>query len=327
MGVEFSRFTDKGNPKLGQEEVRELVAKYPTNEALAMLLEVSESSNATTFLTTLKEEIGFDSRVRPTIRTLGTVTGRLGYTKPATQTVSATAGTRKVFRGNEDSHVLMSADLAQIQPRILAVDAKARRLLEQMRAGVDPYSAAAIEVAGVNYTKDQRKIAKRTILGTAFAAGINTLWDQARYTDGMLDVTRAQIERARADLKRIAPELDWFSKRLAALDCVKLESGRYVPNDPQRRYRNINSWAQGTERDIMMDRVLLLQSAGLEEMILGTQHDEIIFSVPREDVKDAAEVIRSCMEIGYKGIPTPSDIEIYERSWGDDIVSIDNWQG
>lgn len=316
QGVALRVKTKGGGYSLSKEVLKELSVDYSDNEAIQLMYEHSKTANVTQFLTTLETKLGDDDRARPNTRTLGTVTGRWQVTRPAMQTVSVKSGARSVFIP-EPGHVILSADLANIEPRIGAALSGARSMIQTIKDGKDVYEPASIAIAGPGWTKDDRKVAKRIVLGTLYAAGVNTLYNQARYTDGMLGVTRDSIAKARTAFKTAVPELDWLAKRLAQEDVVRLESGRFVPQDDERRYKAINSVIQGTARDELMNRMVGCVDAGLSEYMLFTMHDEILFSVPEEELYVVGTAIKDVMECGYKGLPTPSDLEVYPHSWGD----------
>lgn len=316
QGVELKVKTRTGGYTLAKNVLEELVVDYPDNEAIQLMHQHAQTANVTQFLTTLDKELGDDLRARPRARTLGAVTGRWIVSKPAMQTVSVKSGARNVFVP-EPGHVILSADLANIEPRVGAALSGAKEMIKVIRAGGDVYEPASIAIAGPNWTKDDRKVAKRIVLATLYAAGVNTIYSQARYTDGMLSVTRESIAQAREAFKKAVPELGWLAKRLSTESVVRLESGRFVPQDDERRYKAINSMIQGTARDELMNRYLDAYDAGLGEYMLFTLHDEILFSVPKEKLREVGMAVKDVMECGYKGLPTPSDLEVYPRHWGD----------
>lgn len=306
-----SKTHPKGQWALGKEIVKELAEEYPDSEKLKLLVEVSENSNVATFLTTLLSFIDKAGRVHPSISTLGTVTGRWSVTEPAVQTVSGSNPCRSVFDLN------LSADLGQIEPRIAVGAAEERNLIPDLINGYDVYSAASAVAFGPNYTPAQRKKMKRIILGTLYAAGIATLVRQAKYQDGWLDANPKIVGEVRDQWKKAAPAIESFSKYLQTLPIVKLESGRYVPQDPARTYKAINSYCQGTARDVLMERLIKI-SERYDKYLVMTMHDEILMDIPEEEFLEVVSFVRSTMESGYNGIPTPTDICAFAAGWGGD---------
>lgn len=319
-----SKTHPEGQWALGKEVVKELLAEYPENEKLQLLQEVADNSNVATFLTTLLGYLDPNGKVHSSVSTLGTVTGRWSVTQPAVQTVSGGNPCRSVFVPRE-GHVLISADLGQIEPRVAVGLAEERNLIPDLINGIDVYSAATNAVFGPGYTDQQRKYMKRAILGTLYAAGIKTLVTQAKYLDGWADANAKSVGEVREQWKKTAPAIEAYSKYLQTLPTVKLGSGRYVPQDPQRLYKAINSACQGTARDELMKRLILI-SERYDEYLVMTMHDEILLDVPVAEVETVCSFVRSVMEMGYAGIPTPTDIEIFPECWGKKGISLEEWK-
>ena len=320
--------------------LEELQADYPDNEPLQLLLTVAENYNVATFLTTLKGFLDPDGIVHSSINTLGTVTGRWSVTMPAVQTVSGNNPCRSVIvprKGRfkvvhpdlspqwvEERHALVSADLGQIEPRVAVGLAEERNLIPDLVNGSDVYSAAAAAIFGPNYTPQQRKKIKRVILGTLYAAGEATLVIQARYLDGWTDVTRPAIREVRNAWKKAAPAIEAFTKYLQGLPIVKLESGRFVPQEGRPDYTAINSACQGTARDLLMERAVIIDRKFPDYLVM-TMHDELLLDVPVTELGTVVSYVRSVMEMGYNGIPTPTDIEIFPQAWSGAGVSYEEF--
>lgn len=313
----------EGQWQLTAKVLEELAEEYPDNEPLKLLMTVAENYNVATFLTSLTAFVDESGAVHPSIATLGTVTGRWSVTQPAVQTVASGNPCRSVFvprLGN----VLVSADLGQIEPRVAVGLAEERNLIPDLLGGYDVYSSAAAIVFGPDYTPAQRKKIKRVILGTLYAAGVTTLVKQAKYLDGWSDANPKSVGEVRNQWKTAAPAIEAFSKYLQTLPIVKLESGRYVPQDPERLYKAINSACQGTARDVLMERLIKI-SERYDDYLIMTLHDEILMDVPVMELSEVVSYVRSVMEAGYNGIPTPTDIEIFSHGWSGAGVSLEEY--
>lgn len=328
-GVKLTKRTEpstkfpEGQWQLTSKVIEELAEQYPDNEPLKLLMAVAENYNVATFLATLSGFIDSSDLVHSSISTLGTVTGRWSVTQPAVQTVSGNNPSRSVIVPR-DGNVLVSADLGQIEPRVAVGLAEERNLIPDLLNGIDVYSAAANAVFGPKYTPLQRKKIKRGILGTLYGSGEATLEKQAKYLDGWADVTRADIREIRNSWKRVAPAINEYAKYLQQLPVIKLESGRYVPQDDERRYKAINSMCQGTARDLLMERALRI-SERYDDYLIMTMHDEILLDVPVDKLEEVVAYVREVMEMGYNGIPTPTDIEIFPECWGAAGISLKDY--
>jgi DNA polymerase-1 len=328
-GVKLTKRTEpskkfpEGQWSLTAKALEELAEDYPDNEPLKLLMTVAENYNVATFLTTLTEFVDPSGFVHPSISTLGTVTGRWSVTQPAVQTVASGNPCRSVFVPRA-GNVLVSADLGQIEPRVAVGLAEERNLIPDLLGGYDVYSSAAAIVFGPDYTPAQRKKIKRVILGTLYAAGVSTLVRQAKYLDGWSDATDKAVSEVRSQWKRAAPAIEEYSKYLQGLPIVKLESGRYVPQDEERRYKAINSACQGTARDVLMERLIKISEI-YDDYLVMTFHDEILLDVPVTELTQVVSDVRSIMEAGYNGIPTPTDVEIFPDFWSGAGISMDDY--
>jgi DNA polymerase-1 len=320
-GVAIPTRTAKGNYSLGKATVEELALQHPDNEPLRILNEVAQTSNTATFLRTLLNFIDEEDLVHPDFNTLGAVTGRWTVTDPAIQTV---AGINRSVFIPRSGHVIVSADLGQIEPRVAVGLAGETNLIPDLLNGSDVYSAAATLAFG-DYTDKQRKQIKRVILGTLYASGVATLVKQARLLDGWLDADAKTVAEVRNLWKQAAPRVEEYSRYLQYQKEIVLESGRWIPQEKGREYKAINSMCQGTARDALMDRLRALSAGGLDQYLIATMHDEILLDVPTDALSEVIRSVRSVMEMGYNGIPTPTDIEIFPDCWGGKGIPVDDF--
>lgn len=307
-------------PKLGHEELRELYIEYPYEE-LRMLLDFSETLNATTFLGSLNKELDHAQRTHPRIRTLGAVTGRWTVSNPGVQTVSNRSGAREAFIPSSPQHVLLSADLGQIEPRVAFTLANETTMINLMKEGIDAYTGAATTMFGEGFSKQERGVTKRVILTGLFNGGIDVMWRQAKYADG-LEVSKDALIKVRDQFRRSSPRLQRMNREIQRLTDIRLPSGRYGPQDPDRLYRAINTLVQGTARDALMQRVVDLSDAGFDDYLLMTFHDEVMLDLPRADLYSASWTVRDIMEQGFQGTPTPTDLEVYRSHWGEPPLTL-----
>lgn len=90
-------------------------------------------------------------------------------------------------------HVLIAADLAQIEPRVACWLAGETEALEQMAAGVSPYTVYARQAMGLGADEEwaksdaRYKIAKMSVLGASYCAGHHRFMELMR-SSGMEDI-------------------------------------------------------------------------------------------------------------------------------------------
>lgn len=117
-------------------------------------------------------------------------------------------------------HVLIAADLAQIEPRVASFLAKEDEELAQMAAGVSPYIVYARQAMGLGPNEtweksDPRyKIAKMSVLGASYCAGHHRFADLLRAV-GMEDILEAGPEKEEtredyAEYLEVVGNPDWL---------------------------------------------------------------------------------------------------------------------
>lgn len=326
--TEFNKVKDKetgefrvSGPSLSAEPLLRLLTRYDAQDhdaegwrwdvsaALNLLHDVGEVSNAVTVGKSFLKHADKDSRVHSWMKALGAETGRTTATEPAIQTI--TGKNRGAIIPYEDDHIIVSVDLSQIEPRIAFTDSGDTGMIDKIKQGWDIYDALAEMLFGPTFIKRQRTIVKRMVLATLYAGGLDVIVTQIRNIDKM-QVTREEVEQARAKFYELAPRIRRWAQQLAKEADIRLASTRLVPGDPQRSYKSINSWVQGTARDLFMDVVLRVHEAALSQYIVNLIHDEILFSLPKAQLRSMLPIIRACFEVPYKGTPVITEVEIYE---------------
>jgi len=244
-------------------------------------------------------------------------TGRVITTDPNLQNIPIRTGVgqeiRRAVVPGRPGHVLLSADYAQIELRVLAHITGDPGLLEAFQRGEDIHTFTAAEIFSVaagDVTAEMRRQAKVFNFGIAYGISDFGLASQlgisrgeaqqfmdtyfARYA-GVAEYMRTTVERARRQ----------------GYVTTLLNRRRYLPDilSRNRQIREaaeriaINAPIQGAAADIIkiamlrIYRDLLPEARGLE-MILQI-HDELLFELPRELVPQVAPKIRKIMEEAY----------------------------
>lgn len=306
-GADIQARTKTGGLSLAGAEVDRLLGVHhdgELNRFLQLLHDAADTQNVTQFVSGLRLFTDDGGWVHSQIGTLHCVTGRMNSTDPNIQNVSWRNPARGCFVPDNDDEVLVSFDLQQIEPRVYAVYAEEYGLGEQVKAGIDVYSAVAKAVGN-------RKVAKRIVLGRAYGAGVRTMTAQIQTMD-KIPITVPEVRAALAMVDGEYPGFKRYARQLQDVDAVRLESGRVVPVDPDRLYKNVNSKVQGTARDLLVDIALRVESAGFGGRMRLYNHDEIIFSLSKDGLSEAMDEIGRCFTVPFHWMPVGSDAEIYE---------------
>ncbi|HEV2281513.1 MAG TPA: DNA polymerase I [bacterium] len=268
-------------------------------------------------------------RLHPTYNEAGSSTGRIVTTEPNLQNIPIFEEdgreVRRAFVAGRPGHVLLSADYSQIELRVLAHITEDPGLLAAFQEGRDIHTATSAEVFGVApgaVTAEMRRQAKMFNYGIAYgitdfglAARLKTTREEARaFMDAyfaryarVADYMREAVERCRRD----GDVRTLLGRRLPVPDILS----RHRPTRERAERVAINAAIQGTAADIIklamlkIARELLPRFPGVE-MVLQI-HDELLFEVPKDLVRDVAPEIRRLMADAYPlRVPLPVDAGI-----------------
>lgn len=224
-------------------------------------------------------------------------------------------------------HVIVAADLAQIEARIVACLAGETKLVEQFRAGDDVYARFASIVFGRTINKKlnphERFIGKTAVLGLGYGCGPDRFYamvttDARKYgipLEGLFDeaIARKTVETYR-QLFSLIPAA-WYkldrllrtpmgsrSSNIVEWGQCKFRTSQIVlPNRMTLRYtlpdenlygaKLLENITQALARIVVMSAAVALNERHALPFVLQT-HDELVFSVAERDVEQAAEAIR-----------------------------------
>lgn len=264
-------------------------------------------------------------RIHPDMLALSTETGRMCCRNPNAQNMprkgSDPIGVRDFIQA-PDGHLMLSLDFSQIELRVGAFYCGDERMLDVYRDNGDIHAATTSVIFEVSYDeavdkhspnyKERRTIAKNVNFGTfyglyprglqktlKFKAGINKTVDEcAEIIDNLKQgYKRLSLwqEEAKTEAARRGYTETWLGRR------------RYLPNIMSEDWSKksfaercaLNTPIQGTAADVLklaMARIL----SGLPERqwlkpVLQI-HDELVFVIPTDKLKEAVDFIEKCME-------------------------------
>ena len=264
-------------------------------------------------------------RIHPDMLALSTETGRMCCRNPNAQNMprkgSDPIGVRDFIQA-PDGHLMLSLDFSQIELRVGAFYCGDERMLDVYRDNGDIHAATTSVIFEVNYDeavdkhspnyKERRTIAKNVNFGTfyglyprglqktlKFKAGINKTVDEcAEIIDNLKQgYKRLSLwqEEAKTEAARRGYTETWLGRR------------RYIPDIWSDDWSKksfaercaLNTPIQGTAADILklaMARILSgLPERGWLKPVLQI-HDELVFVIPADKLKEAVTFIKRCME-------------------------------
>jgi DNA polymerase-1 len=224
---------------------------------------------------------------------------------------------------------LLSADYSQIELRVLAHFSGDKQLIKAFNDGLDIHSFTASLVFGVEekeVTKDMRNMAKTVNFGIVYgmspyglSQGLGIEVDKAK------EFIDAYFERY-PDVRQFMEGLLEEAREKGYVTTI-LGRRRYVPevNSQDMRMRQfaertaINTPIQGSAADIIKVAMISIQEKIAKEELFSRMilqvHDELVFDVPKDELKDLYNIVKDRMENVIKlKVPVEAHIEV-GKNW------------
>ncbi len=332
--------------KLGLPPIKKTKTGYSTDaevlEALSFSHDIAEKILDYRELTKLKstyaDALGAlinprTGRIHTTFNQAVTSTGRLSSSDPNLQNIPVRTEEgrkiRAVFIPGDEESVMLSADYSQIELRVLAHFSKDEIMVESFRRGEDVHARTAAKVFGValqDVTPEMRTKAKAVNFGIIYGISDFGLARGIKITRG--EASRF-IESYFHHYKGVKGFLDAVVRKAGEDGYVTtlLNRRRYLPelrskNVPRRKFAErtaMNTPIQGTAADIiklaMVDVARELERRGLRARMILQVHDELVFDVPKDELREVADLVRETMESAeVLDVPLKVDVKA-GRNW------------
>lgn len=322
----------------------ELEKIYEEHKIIPMIMEFRELAKLqNTYIETLPQLVAKDGRIHTTFNQAITATGRLSSSDPNLQNIPIKTELgqkiRQAFVAGKNK-LLLSADYSQIELRLMAIVAKDESWIKAFKKGEDIHTHTASEIWGVpdcEVSKEQRSAAKAINFGILYGMGPRSL---ARSTGLALEEAKKFIERYFELHPAIKTYLENTKKQARESGYVETIFGR------RRHLPDINSGVQmlvsmaermatnmpiqGAEADVIKKAMIQIsgwlqtinkaekkKNAEPKIKMLLQVHDELVFEVEKNYVKQAAAAIKKLMEtVVTFEIPLLVEIEV-GKNWGE----------
>ena len=297
-----------------------------------------------TYIDAIPPLLDSESRLHTTFIQTGAATGRMASKDPGLQNIPVKTELGRRIRNAfvaTPGFVLAAFDYSQIELRIAAFLSGDEKLIDIFKRGEDVHRAVAAAVFGVmpeNVDAEMRRRAKVINFGILYGMGANALKMN-------LDAGGQKVERADAQayLNDYFTNFAGLSTYLTKVKADATRKGytetffgrkRYFPGIKSRlpfvraeaERQALNAPMQGTQADIIklamveIDTLLGKEYAG-EAYLLLQVHDELIFEIKKDKVKELAPKILDCMQSilppgKTKGVPILSTSAI-GPNWGE----------
>ena len=274
--------------------------------------------------------LGLDDLMHADFRTWGARTGRMSCAWPNLQNIPRDDLRLRYTWKAHEGHKLVTADMDQIEARLLAAYAGEGRLLSAFKNGHDIHQGTADMVGLRDFKRSSGAVESARQRGKTFnysvmyGAGIRSL-KKAFLTDD------AGARKMLAAYKSAYPEVvnlqDRIAYQLAEDGFIRTKFGRKqrrddVPYDVS--YKFLNYLLQGTAGDMIKQATVKVHKAGIP--IVAVIHDEIVAHVPESDAAEAAVTIQEALNDFpdiQEYVPLDADAKIVDR-WSDAKTKGDN---
>jgi len=291
-------------------ELEKLKGNHPIIDALLEYREVAKLKTGFTdmLLELIDKETG---RIHTTYDQAIAATGRLSSTNPNLQNIPIRDELGRQIRRAfvaPPGHVLLSADYSQIELRVLAHLSQDETFLQAFHQGHDFHAAIASKVYNVpiaEVTPDQRSQVKQFSYGIAYgmsAFGVSQrLGIEVGAAAQFIEMYYAQFPKVKAFLNTQVDQA-----KIDGYTTTMFGRRRYLPELRSDNFRMraigermaLNTPIQGSAADILKRAMINVDRALHREPIakmLLTVHDELVFEVPKENLKQAHSLIEEEM--------------------------------
>ncbi|MFF1701303.1 DNA polymerase [Streptomyces sp. NPDC058252] len=361
QGLKPLKPTDGGKKKrdAGQELVwkdystdSDSLEKHPNNEVVKAMLEYAEVSKLLSYPTAYLGDPEdkdkpcriFDGRIHADFVQYGTVTGRFSCREPNLQNIPRPdTELGKRIRGlfvAPPGYKLVVADYGQIELVVLAHFIGRGDLYKGFHNGVDPHSATAAALMGIDPQEfmrrvkagdreciDFRQVAKGINFAVVYGAGPDkvasmagiSVKDAKRFME-MHQKMFPEIYKFKEDVVRVCrsrrpPHIRTLLGRKRRLPLI-LSSNHGLRMGAERQA--VNSLIQGSAADLIKLAMIRLNNLLPDEIrLILSVHDELVVLAPEERAEEAAALVKEAM-LGegiqkLLRVPLSSDVKIVDR--------------
>jgi len=300
--------------------------------------QVSKLKN--TYSDSLREHINLNTkRVHTSFLLAATTTGRLASSDPNLQNIPIKSEDGKEIRKTfiaEKGYTLISADYNQIEMRILADLADVKELKKAFKNNEDIHSLTASQVFNIDIKKidqDMRRKAKAINFGIIYGISQYGLAKQIMVSNNEAEEFLNSYFLKFPEIKDYMQSTIKFCRKSGYVNNIFGRRSHITGiNDKNYNVRNfqeraaINAPIQGSASEIMRLAMIRLDKSfknlnNIKSKILLQIHDELIFEVPNNEVKNISKIIKdemtSVTESDLHSFSTPLTVDInIGENWG-----------
>ena len=309
-----------------------LAALKDEHEVIPKLLEYREAFKLhSTYIEPLLELAQKDEnqKIFTSFIQTGTATGRLSSKNPNLQNIPVRTEAGRMIRQGfvaSDGYKLVGIDYSQIELRLLAHYCKDEALMDAFKNDRDIHLETAIKIFGEDEAKSKRNVAKSINFGLLYGMGSRKLGDQlgipAKEAKGYIDSYFESFSTVKEFLTSIQDQAmsDGYVKTLTGRKRrFDFENANGMMRATYQR-ESVNTVFQGSASDLIKLAMIKIEQKFRNnddlKMLLQI-HDELIFEVKVEKVKEYTEKLQSIMENIYElNVPLKVSVSVGDN-WGE----------
>lgn len=311
--------TPNGEPGFGKVALAQVAEDFADREDVLALVELVGGLNGVRTVYETIAQYTINGRVHPEIG-MFQASGRWSTTKPGLTVLGKRGGKyqeREVLLP-EPGHVIISADLSQVDARALAALSQDPAYIAMFAPGLDLHKEVARRIWGDTTRRDDAKALGH---GWNYGMGVNGLMRNAKVDE---DTARRFDRGMREQFPRLVEWRDGVRAAGEVGEILDNGFGRPLRVDPSRSYTQAPAlMGQGCARDLMMEGLLRLPRE-VHPMLRAVVHDEVILSVPADAVEDVERVVVDSLSFDWAPPGAERSIRIEAglgdrrgRNWGE----------
>lgn len=330
-------FTDTGAPSLAKKvlekldfEVAGLILQYRAREKYSSYVEKMLRSNV-------------NGVVFPSVNTFEAKTGRMSIgsdkkergtgeiVSVPLQQIPHTYDVRRCVIPRTAEQSIYAIDYSSQELRVLAHYSQEQGLIDAIRSGKDMHVYTAEKIYGeeISASDPRRNIAKMARYLQVYGGGAEKLANS-------VGISLEEAEQFKRMDEQAFPGIKQFSRQTINAGKLHLQregrayvttwGGRQPEVDPPKfikgekadfYFKLVNYLIQGSCADLLKEKLIALDSAGLSKYMLIPIHDEVLLSLPSDEGDELAQEIKDVLEEHRAfSVPLPCDVTGPCESWG-----------
>jgi DNA polymerase-1 len=269
-----------------------------------------------------------NSRIYTSFLQTGTATGRLSSKNPNLQNIPVRSELGREIREAfvaKEGYKLISLDYSQIELRLLAHFSKDAALVEAFREDKDIHLETAVKLFGKAEAHEKRNIAKSINFGLLYGMGSRKLANEIGVSQAQAKEYIKSYFESFPTVKTYLESIVEFSKEHGYVRTL-LGRKRYFDYDKANAFlkasyerESVNTVFQGSAADLIklaMNEMYNILKNSSNAMLLQI-HDELIFEVKIDEVKEFGKIAKNTMEQIYPlNVPLKCSVNTGDN-WGE----------